>query len=165
MEKETNPLKHFFYNLSHLALGAGILTLLLGLGFGSVLAKQYQTHLMAKKRQTVETHLAIHVNYFQVTANRYLGLLEGLHNFVQNESRSTDLVNDDSYENIMASLYSSAPGIRNFSIAPGGVQGYVFPLQGNENVLGHDLLHDERPDVQTDIQRTIEMEGIVLNYI
>ncbi|MFO8065419.1 MAG: histidine kinase dimerization/phosphoacceptor domain -containing protein [Spirochaetota bacterium] len=46
--------------------------------------------------------------------------------------------------------------VRNVSVAPEGVQRLVYPLEGNESVVGHDLLEDERPEVRSEVKRAIE---------
>lgn len=59
--------------------------------------------------------------------------------------------------NIFAThLLSNHRSIKNVSIAPAGIQQYVYPLEGNEGVIGHDLINDERENVRVDVNRTIE---------
>ena len=40
---------------------------------------------------------------------------------------------------------------------------YVFPIKGNEKVMGHDLINDKRPSVRSDVQRTIQTRKVVLS--
>ncbi len=45
----------------------------------------------------------------------------------------------DTFDNIAAALIDD-PAINNLLVAPGGVVSHVYPLKGNERVLGYDLL-------------------------
>jgi len=63
----------------------------------------------------------------------------------------------------VADLATSVHGIRNLSLAPDGVQTYVYPVEGNEGVLGHDLMADARAEVRADVARAIETGTIALS--
>lgn len=47
-------------------------------------------------------------------------------------------------------------GLVSFNIAPDGVVGFVYPQEGNEMVIGVDLIHDDRDQVREDIALGIE---------
>lgn len=51
----------------------------------------------------------------------------------------------------------------NASIAIGGVQTYVYPLEGNESVLDIDILNDERDYVREAVAEAIETDLIIIN--
>lgn len=57
-------------------------------------------------------------------------------------------------------------GIHSLWIAPGGVVRRVYPAQGNEGLLGSDLLNDRRsPAVREDIRRAIQSRKITLSRL
>ena len=58
-------------------------------------------------------------------------------------------------------LHASVQGIRNLTVAPGAVQRFVYPLAGNEQVIGHDLLRDTRPEIAATVRRAIESRNVV----
>jgi signal transduction histidine kinase len=123
----------------------------------------YQTRLLADQRTQLMSNLIPFGNALTTAINRRFALLEGLKAFAEAELNTPDAVAEGEFEIFAAGLYASAKGIRNFSVAPGGVQGYVYPLAGNEKVPGHDLIHDERPDVRADVQRAIQLGEIALS--
>ncbi|MEA3423614.1 MAG: diguanylate cyclase, partial [Bacillota bacterium] len=47
-------------------------------------------------------------------------------------------------------------GVLNINVAPGGIIKYVYPLKGNEVVIGHDLINDDREEVKNDIEYSIK---------
>lgn len=59
------------------------------------------------------------------------------------------------FDLFVAPLFEKNKSIKNISVAPNGVQAYVYPLEGNEVVIGHDLINDERENVRRDVNRTI----------
>jgi signal transduction histidine kinase len=53
-------------------------------------------------------------------------------------------------------LLASVEGLRSMTIAPNGVASYIYPIKGNEKLIGHDLLNDDRPDVREGVQTAIK---------
>jgi PAS domain S-box-containing protein len=123
----------------------------------------YQTRLLTDQRTQLAAELTPYGNALTTAINRRFALLEGLKAFVQAKLDSSDVILEEEFEAFAAGLYSSTEGIRNFSVAPGGVQHHVYPLVGNEKVPGHDLIHDERPNVRADVQRAIQSGEIALS--
>merc|ERR1711916_391946 len=67
------------------------------------------------------------------------------------------------FDAFVVPLFQRNQSVKNVSVAPGGVQGYVYPLEGNEGVLGHNLLTDDRPNVRRDVNATIETGNAVVS--
>ena len=121
----------------------------------------YEDRLLAEQRAEVTFDLNQYSTSLVTSVDSRFALLEGLHAFTSLNPSNESLERDF---NVYASgLYSSADGIRNFAVAPGGVQQYVYPVEGNEVVFGHDLINDERPEVREDVQRTIDTSQSVLS--
>lgn len=99
------------------------------------------------------------------SVNRRLALLQGLKAHVLGAIAQDDpeAALDASFGNFARGLHLSAEGIRNFIIAPGGVNTYVEPLETNRKAIGHDILHDKRPGVRRDVERALRTEKIALS--
>ena len=120
----------------------------------------YEDRVITEERATVTADLAVYGSRLSQALSQRGALVEGLSAFVLTDPTPGSLSRN--YDTFAAGLYSSIPGIRNFGVAPGGVQTYVYPLVGNENVPGHNLLTDNRSDVQRYNQLTIESRKTVI---
>ncbi|MDO8753561.1 MAG: PAS domain S-box protein, partial [Anaerolineales bacterium] len=63
-------------------------------------------------------------------------------------------------------LYAGKPDIRAVQVFPKEGAVLVYPIEGNEATIERtldDLIHDDRPDVRADIQRTIQTRQIVIS--
>ncbi len=67
------------------------------------------------------------------------------------------------FTNYAKALYLSLSGIRNYIIAPNGVNKYVYPLEGNEAAVGHVIINDSRPEVRDDITRALQTQNIIIS--
>lgn len=138
-----------------------ILILVITAGFGFFWRSFYREQLLQQEREIIANQLFPYTKSLENSINRRFALLAGLTAFIHTDSNDGHL--DQNFESFAASLHSQASGIRNFSVFPGGVAKYVYPLQGNEVVIGHNLLEDERPNVRTDVQHAIETRQITLS--
>jgi PAS domain S-box-containing protein len=84
---------------------------------------------------------------------RRLALLDGLHAFVELEVGSDRLVG--AFPGFASRLRRAVPGVRNLAVARGSVYELVSPVEGNERILGYDLLADSRPEVRADARRAL----------
>jgi PAS domain S-box-containing protein len=66
------------------------------------------------------------------------------------------------FEQFAGGLYAGARGIRNLAVAPDNIVRYVYPLSGNESVIGYEPLKDPRNEVRSGIQRAIEAQEATL---
>ncbi len=60
-------------------------------------------------------------------------------------------------------LCSGTAGIRSVTISPDGIALFVYPAEGNEGLVGRDLVNDRRAAVRTDVQRAIRSRRVVLS--
>lgn len=124
-------------------------------------SSSYEKRLVKDLQSQVGVQLVTKTSTLATVINRRFALLRGLKAFVESDPSPERL--EAAFQTFASGLYSSTAGIRNLSIAPGGVQQYVYPLESNEGVLGHDLLHDERSNVRADVQRAIETKQIAIS--
>lgn len=134
-----------------------ILVLLLSLwGYAS---QWYQGRLLVERRSEVSVETSLRDSALSAAINRRLARLQGLYAFVQAELQAAEnlprTIDQSRFETFAAGLYAGSKSIRNLAIAPDGVVRYVYPLDGNEQVLGYAPLADPRPEVRTDVQRAI----------
>ncbi len=92
---------------------------------------------------------------------RRLALLDGLHAFVELNVGSAGFAN--AFPAFASRLRGAVPGVRSLAVARGSVYEFVFPIEGNERILGYDLLFDARPEVRADAKRALEGQGPVLS--
>jgi sensor domain CHASE-containing protein len=64
------------------------------------------------------------------------------------------------FDTLAEDMINRYGGISSLQMAPDGVVTKIFPLQGNEAAIGHDLLHD--PNRRDDALRTIESRKLTL---
>jgi polar amino acid transport system substrate-binding protein len=122
---------------------------------------QHEKQLFEQQRVLTTDELAQHANSLSNSIQKRFALLEGLSAFVLANPNQEQL--NAKFEIFASALQLGVGGIRNFALAPSGVNGYVYPLQGNEKVLGHSLIDDQRPNVRVDVQRAIKSQQITLS--
>lgn len=125
----------------------------------------YEAILLEQARTSVRSEARSYVSSLSTALNQRFALLEGVRAFAVASVKSGrhEVVFDASFKHFAHELYQSESGIRNFIIAPGGVNQYVYPLERNRKAVGHDLLTDKRPQVRTDVQRAINSGRIALS--
>jgi signal transduction histidine kinase/sensor domain CHASE-containing protein len=124
----------------------------------------YQAWLLADRRAQVAADLAQYGTALTSTLRQHFAPLNELSVFVQSLSyAASDPALADEFESFAAGLYSGEVGVRYFAVAPGGIQRYVYPLAGNEAVLGRNLFSEEQPSVQAEVQRALDSRQITLS--
>lgn len=142
-------------------LGITGLTLVMLLLLLSRLSDWYKQEILKQNQAYILTQLSGYSNQLMIAINHRFSLLDALRAFIKiNESAK---ISQDEFNLFASGLYAGVPGIRNFSIAPKGVQRYIYPLAGNEKAIGHNLIEDPRHLVRLDVQRTVESQQITLS--
>ncbi|HSB81499.1 MAG TPA: PAS domain S-box protein [Candidatus Methylomirabilis sp.] len=144
-------------------LVAALLALALLLPIWWWAGRSYEAHLLRDERGQAAASLSPLGNTLTAAVNRRLARLDGLRALVEAELASAGRVRESQLMAFLPGLFSDASGIRNVLVAPGGVIRYVYPQTDNETLLGRDLIHDERPAVQADIQRAMQSGRISLS--
>jgi signal transduction histidine kinase len=143
------------------ALFVSLLVLLLLLFVWWQASRWYEVRLLSERRAEAREDVSLRGNALSGAMNRRFALVDGLHAFVQAEATSDDL--PEKFDTFAAGLYASTPGIRNIALAPAGIIQIVYPIEGNENVIGYEPAQDVRAEVREDVQTVIESGGIVLS--
>jgi signal transduction histidine kinase len=142
-------------------LGITGLTLVILLLLLARLSDWYKQEIIKQNQAYILTQLSEYSNQLMIAINHRFSLLDALRAFIKIQESAK--ISQDEFNLFASGLYAGVPGIRNFSIAPQGVQRYIYPLAGNEKAIGHNLIEDPRPLVRLDVQRTIESQQITLS--
>lgn len=138
-----------------------ILILLVFLPLAFLIDNQYKKRLIQNKRYELINDLNKYSILFTNIVNERFSLLTALEVFVKNNWQNE--IDKSDFNKFSQGLYSSTNGIRNFIIAPKGVNKYVYPLATNQEALGHDLINDLRENVRKDVQKTIDTKEVVIS--
>jgi PAS domain S-box-containing protein len=142
------------------ALLAALLALAVLLPVWWLAGRWYGERLLEQERADAALETSLRANALTSTINRRLARLQGLYAFVQVELSEEDFAVQ--FERFARGLYAGTRGIRNLAVAPGSTVRYVYPLPGNETVVGYDPANDPRPEVRLGVQRAIESGEVAL---
>jgi signal transduction histidine kinase len=126
-------------------------------------SRWYEALLLSEFKAQAALRASLRGNALSLAIGRRLALLQGLQAYVQSEASAPDL--QAKFVLFAAELYQapSARGVRNIALAPDGIVCCVYPLAGNEAVIGYQPLDDPRPMVRDDVERAIATGEVVLS--
>jgi PAS domain S-box-containing protein len=142
------------------ALLGALLALALLLPIWWLAGRWYGERLLDQARADAAIETSLRANALSSVINRRLARLQGLYAFVQVELSEDGFAAQ--FEQFAAGLYAGTRGIRNLAVAPRGVVRYVYPLAGNETVLGYEPISDPRPEVREGAYRAIASQEVAL---
>lgn len=138
---------------------AGVFAVALVIAF--LVSRWYEQHLIAEVRTRVQDTVQSYGHGIEATLNRLAGYVDTLHAYAGMERDTAEI--GEEFPVLAATLRRDDPIVRNLIIAPGGVNMYVYPLDGNEAALGHNLLDDLRPQVRADVAQAIATGQTVIS--
>ena len=121
----------------------------------------YRQELFTGQRARIAAELAPYGNGLSAAINARLGILNGLKAFVEPHLSEPSFAAE--FERFAAGLYAATTGLRVITVAPKAIPRYVYPLSGNESIIGHDPMRDPRPDVRADVERAVQSREITLS--
>jgi sensor domain CHASE-containing protein len=121
----------------------------------------YRQELVTGQRAHIAAELAPYGNVLSGTINGKLGILNGLKAFVEPHLSAPTFAAE--FERFATGLYAATTGVRVITVAPGAIPRYVYPLPGNESIIGHNPLQDPRPRVRADAERAIHSREITIS--
>jgi PAS domain S-box-containing protein len=136
-----------------------ILALLLPLWWQA--GRWYKAQLIMEQRSEAAVEISFQGSAMAAVVNRRFARLQGLTALVQADPSPADLTT--SFQPFAASLYTGSSGVLGLALAPDGVVRYIYPLEGNEAMLGYRPGDDPQPEVQADVERAIETREIILS--
>jgi PAS domain S-box-containing protein len=138
-----------------------LISIILLLPVWLIVSFRYESYLLNEQNLRIEQQLVQKANILSSSIQKRFALLEGLHAFVLANPKQDQL--DAKFSTFASALQTGVTGIRNFGLAPDGINAYVYPLVNNEKVIGHSLINDNRPLVKVDVQRALETKVITLS--
>ncbi len=123
----------------------------------------YRERLLNDLRSRTARVVTVHADLLSAAINQRLSLLKGLRAFTEMHIISNTDIGGAKFTTFAAGLVRGVAGIRNVAISPGGTTLFVYPAEGNETLVGQDLIHDRRAQVRADVQRTVRTRRIVLS--
>jgi PAS domain S-box-containing protein len=142
---------------------AAVVALLVGLLFcvsWYQLGRWFDDERLRELQADVRAVLNTRSNALVSALQRRLALLDTFQAFVELHLGSPDLTGQTAP--FATRLRAIVPGVRNLAVARGSAYVFVSPIEGNERVVGYDLLLDERPEIRADAMRALEGRGLVL---
>jgi signal transduction histidine kinase len=155
------PTERFLSTPTGKALVVAGLALLLLLAAWRQAVGWYETQLLTEQRAEIVGEILVRGNALSSAVNRRLARLQGLHSFVETVGNEPEFA--ISFEKFAAGLYAGSRGVRNLALAPDGAVQYVYPLAGNESVIGYRPGLDSRLEVRRDVERAIATGEVVLS--
>lgn len=121
----------------------------------------YEARLLTEARATMQRRLIPYGDALTLHINQRFAQLEGLAAFAMANPTRDDL--DKSFTAFATGLRAGRSDIRAIQIFPSEGSVYVYPITGNEAILGrtlNDLINDERPEIRADVQQALETRQI-----
>ncbi|WP_308636830.1 bifunctional diguanylate cyclase/phosphodiesterase [Paenibacillus silvisoli] len=146
--KYTTPRKTWFILL--------LITLVLGSCFWWI-TSAYSRWLHKEVYHDAAVELSSNASSLTLALERRLLLSDGLKAFVDTSLMNKGSLDRQHFDSFAESFIGAQQGIRNLSVYPGGVAQYVYPLQGNQSVIGIDLFRHTDPDIRANAIRTKAM--------
>ncbi|MGA1856380.1 ATP-binding protein [Azospirillum sp. 11R-A] len=125
------------------------------------MADVYVRVLVAEHRATAALTASSLASTLSSALNERLALVRGLTAFVEVASGTGSLA--EQFPRYAEGLRRSVVGVRTISAAPDFVVRIVYPMEGNEKVLGNDLLRDARPGFADTVQRAIVSRDVTVH--
>ena len=141
----------------------GTLAVFLVLCLALAVAGRWQAErVLQEERSELEESIQAPARFLSDILHDRAGLLGVLEAFAHN-TLITPGHQQERYENLAHFLSYGLGDVRVLGLAPEGVFRYVYPLAGNEMVMGHDLLHDARPHVRADVERAVATGQVTMS--
>lgn len=120
---------------------------------------RHKKQLINSQKRQVENDLKSYNILLSRVINDKFSLLRALE--VYTKENWDQGIKENDFNKFAYGMYSSSAGIRNLIIAPKGINKYVYPIEDNEEAVGHNLLEDKRPEVRKAVDKTIENKKMV----
>lgn len=145
-----------------IALLAAVLTGAIAATISAVVVYGVRTSQISAERFDVRSVAAPRAEAVARVLQSRSVLLDGLEGFVLAKLQEPEEMKLE-YPGFAAALASHSAGVRNLIIAPGAVNAFVYPLEGNEEALGHDLRTDDRAEVRADVGLALRSSSLVIS--
>ncbi|MCX7919649.1 MAG: PAS domain-containing protein [bacterium] len=121
----------------------------------------YRAHLLALEREYVYSELVNHSFLLTRALENKIATLYSLKAFIESQQSEQHL--NENINQYLAKLSANLKGIRVISVAPNGINRYVYPLFGNELLLGKNLFSDSPSELRADALRALRSRKVVIS--
>ncbi len=128
-----------------------------------IIGNRYGERLLTDGRARITGLLAAHANFLHTAVQQRLALLNGLKAFAEAHIASRAGIDTAEFAAFASALSSGTTGIRSIVVSPDGITHFVYPAEGNEALIGQDLINDRRTAVRADVQRAVRSRRVVLS--
>jgi response regulator RpfG family c-di-GMP phosphodiesterase len=128
-----------------------------------IIGNWYGERLLTEGRARITSLLVVHANFLYTAIQQRLALLNGLAAFADAHVASRAGIDTGEFATFASGLSRGTTGIRNVAVSPDGITRFVYPAEGNEGLVGQDLVNDRRTAVRADVQRAIRSRRVVLS--
>lgn len=125
-----------------------------------VVDRWYAAVALQAARDDVARELLPLASSLRSAMDRRLATLQALQSFAYAQPTRARL--EEEFPTFAEGLSSSLAGIRALQYAENGRIVVTWPLQGNERMLGYDLLSDPRPEMRDGVRRALAGDGPVI---
>ncbi len=132
-----------------MAIMAALAALLVAL----VVDRLYRNDLLVGAREHTRAQMMPYASALQRAVSRRVALLSGLRSFA--DSRASRRALDAEFPAFAQGTMLGTSGVRAVQLVESGRIVATWPLEGNEEALGYDLLRDPRPEIGGDVGRAL----------
>jgi signal transduction histidine kinase/CheY-like chemotaxis protein len=138
-------------------------------GFVLLSGAWFERYMIAREKANAVPLAASLVAGLTSTLNQRVGIARSVAAFVSAHIENVDSGSQlgpsfrTDFDRIAESLSGNIVGIRAIGIAPGHVVRHVFPHEGNQAAIGHDLANDPRPGFANAIRHVVESRDSFLH--
>ncbi len=119
----------------------------------------YSETVRTEAESRLDARLEGHASALEMSLARRAALLDGLTAWMEERADAPS----DAFDRVAASLHRVDPGVRALQRVVGGRIVDSYPLEGNEGVLGLDVLHHPDPQVASALARALDTGSMTVN--
>lgn len=127
------------------------------------LDRWYQGVLQTQAHATLISQLYTYENALSLALNSRLALLSGFKALVELQVAQQSIDIKSNLDDFAATVMGDIHGIRAFQTVHDGVITYTYPMEGNEQALGYNLLQHESQEIRGEYKRTIKSGSFTIS--
>lgn len=121
-----------------------------------------RSYYIDKQKESFKKELSVYGSYMTSELDGKFQNLKDLSEFIKEEINEDGQVSNKDFENFSKGLFSGIRYIENFSLAPDGIELFIFPSEKNDGSSGADLINNESRDIKEASSRAIEEKIIIV---
>ncbi|WP_373231490.1 EAL domain-containing protein [Cohnella sp.] len=139
----------------------GAITLIIGV-FIIWQTNSYQKKLLDEIYRNASIELSANASALTTAIESRLLLSSGLRAFVSTEVSEHHTLSQPQFEAFASNFMQKINGVRNLSVYPKGIATYVYPLKGNEAIVGLNLLTHPDSKIRLNAERTMLTSSVTI---